>query len=46
MKTFIVYWSPQGRAIATIQARNARAACRKAPMPWRRYPGELYAVEI
>jgi hypothetical protein len=45
MKTYSVYWSPEGRCIAVVQARTARAAIRKAPMPYRKYLGELYAVE-
>jgi len=43
MKTWNVYWSPEGRKIAVVDAKTARAACRKAPMPYRRYLGELYA---
>ena len=46
MRTWIVYWSPEGRPIATVQARTARAAIRKAPYPYRRYLGEMYATEI
>lgn len=46
MKTWNVYWSPEGRVIATVQARTARAAIRKAPYPYRRYLGELYAEEV
>jgi hypothetical protein len=42
MFTFNVFWSPEGRKIATVQARTARAAKRKAPMPYRKFPGELY----
>lgn len=46
MQTFDVYWSPEGRKIATVVARNERAAVRKAPKPYRKYPGELYAVRV
>lgn len=53
-KTFDVYWSPEGRKIATVvvpakgwRGRDAsRSAIRKAPMPYRKYLGELYAVEV
>jgi hypothetical protein len=38
-----VYWSPEGRKIATVQAITARQAIRKAPQPYRRYLGEMYA---
>jgi hypothetical protein len=45
MKTWKVYWSPEGKCIATVQARTARSAIRKAPKPYRKFLGELYAVE-
>ena len=41
--TWHIYWAPEGHIIATVQARNARAALRKAPLPYRKYRGELYA---
>ena len=44
MKTWKVYWSPEGRCIATVQAKDARSAIRKAPKPYRKYLGEIYAV--
>ena len=37
-----VFWSPEGRCIATVEAKTARAAKRKAPMPYRKYLGEIY----
>ena len=46
MKTWDVYWSPEGRKIATVQAITQRAAIRKAPQPYRKYLGEMYAVEV
>ena len=42
--TWDIYWSPEGRKIATVEAITARKAIRKAPMPYRRYLGEMYAV--
>jgi hypothetical protein len=39
-------WSPEGREIARVYARSARAAIRKAPKPYRRYVGEIYAEVI
>lgn len=45
-KTFDVYWSPEGKKIATVKAVNARAACRMAPMPYRKFLGEVYAKEL
>lgn len=44
--TFDIYWSPEGRKIITVTAINERAAIRKAPMPYRKYLGEMYAVKI
>jgi len=46
MRTYTLYWSPEGRPIATVQARTIRAAIRKAPKPYLRYLGEIYAVEV
>ena len=41
---YTLYWSPEGRPIATgVEARSARAAKRKAPHPYRRYLGEIGA---
>ena len=45
MKRWNVFWAPEGRIIATVEARTERAAIRKAPRPYRRYLGELYATE-
>lgn len=45
MKTWNLFWSPEGRQIATVQARSARAAIRLAPHPYSKYPGEIYAQE-
>lgn len=46
MKTWRLVWSPEGREIARVQALTARAAIRKAPKPYRKYLGEIYAEEI
>lgn len=46
MKTYRLYWSPTGQAIAIVQARTPRAAIRKAPLPYRRYLGEIWAELI
>lgn len=42
--TYIVYWAPEGRPIATVQATTAKKAIRMAPQPYRKFLGELYAV--
>lgn len=36
-------WSPEGKYISTTRAKDAAAARRKAPMPYRKYLGEIYA---
>ena len=36
-------WGPEGKPIAEVDAPSARAAIRKAPMPYRKYLGEIYA---
>ncbi len=46
MKTYDLVWTPEGRKIATVEALTARAAIKKAPMPYRRYLGEICAVEV
>ena len=43
--TFTVYFAPEGRPIAVVEAKTERQAIRKAPKPYRRYLGELYAVK-
>lgn len=44
--TFDVYWSPEGKKIATVQAHSELAAIRKAPQPYRKFLGEMYAVKV
>lgn len=47
MTFFDLFWAPEGRCIASrVYARDKHAAIRKAPMPYRRYLGEIYAVEV
>jgi len=46
MKTYRLVWSPTGQEIAVVQAKTKRAAVRKAPKPYSKYKGEIYAVEI
>lgn len=43
---FDLYWSPEGRKIATVQAKDMKAARCMAPMPYRKYLGEIYAVQV
>lgn len=46
MNTYELYWSPEGRKIATVSAKNIRAAVRLAPQPYRKFLGEIYTKEI
>jgi hypothetical protein len=46
VRTFDLFWSPEGRCIGTVQATTEHAAIRKAPFPYSRYKGEIYAVEV
>ena len=46
MKSYRLLWSPTAQVIATVQATTKRAAIRKAPKPYRRYLGEIYAEEM
>ena len=43
MNTYRLVWSPTGQTIGTVQARTQRAAVRKAPKPYSKYKGEIYA---
>jgi hypothetical protein len=44
-KLWSLYWAPEGRMIAVnISAASASTAVRKAPQPYKKYQGEIYAV--
>ena len=43
MTTYRLIWSPTAEVIATVKAKTPRQAIRKAPAPYRRYLGEIYA---
>jgi hypothetical protein len=45
IKTWNVFWAPEGRKIATVEAETERQAIRKAPKPYNKYRGEMYAEE-
>lgn len=47
MKSYDLYWSPTGQKIASgVKASTARAAIRKAPRPYSKYKGEIYATDL
>lgn len=45
LTSYRLTWSPSGQYIGTVQARDVVAARRKAPLPYRRFKGEI-AVEV
>lgn len=45
-KTYKLVWSPTGQKIGTVAASSMQAAIRKAPAPYSKYKGEIYAEEI
>ena len=46
MPIYKLIWSPSGQEIARVKAATPGEALRKAPMPYRRYKGEVYAQEL
>ena len=46
MKTWKLFWAPEGRQIATVRATTYGSAVHKAPMPWGRFPGEIFAEVV
>jgi hypothetical protein len=42
-QTFKLFWSPEGKCIATVKAHTMRQAIAKAPKPYSKYLGEIYA---
>ena len=46
MLNWKVYWAPEGRVIANVEARTEKEAIRKAPKPYRKYLGEMYAEAV
>lgn len=46
MKRFNLYWSPTGQLIGTVDATSMKTAIRKAPKPYKKYLGEIYAVAV
>lgn len=46
MPTWILFWSPEGREIARVTAPTARDAVKRAPKPYSKYKGEIYAEHL
>ena len=45
-RVFDLYWSPEGRRIARVVATAESKAIRKAPKPYKKYLGEIYAEGV
>ncbi len=46
LKTFRLRWAPTMAVIAIVRARDAKAARRKAPKPYRKFLGEIDVEEV
>ena len=46
LNTYDLYWSPERRKIATVQAESSFKARRMAPKPYHHATGEVYAVRV
>ena len=46
LKKFNLFWSPEGRIIAQVEATTAKIAKSKAPKPYSKYKGEIYVEEV
>lgn len=46
MKRWKLFWAPEGKCIAEVLAMTPGHAKRKAPQPYRKYLGEIYAEEV
>ena len=44
LTSYRLTWSPEGKYIGTVKAKDPKSARRKAPLPYRKYLGEI-AVE-
>lgn len=46
MKTWLIVWSPEGRPIAKVEAKDAQAAKKQTPKPYKTYLGEVYVISL
>lgn len=46
MSTFRLIWAPEGRTLCIVDAKDAKAARRKAPLPYRKALGEIHVDEL
>jgi hypothetical protein len=45
-KKWNIFWSPEGRVIATVEAKTAVEAKKKTPKPYKKFMGEIYVEEV
>jgi hypothetical protein len=45
MKKWKIVWSPEGRTIVTVYAKNIKVARKSTPQPYRKFMGEVYVEE-
>ena len=45
LNTYILVWSPEGRPIAEVDAKDAKTAKKSTPAPYNKYLGEV-SVEL
>jgi hypothetical protein len=43
---FDLYWAPEGRCIQTVEAKDEKRARRMIQQPYRKFLGEVYALEV
>lgn len=46
MTKYRLTWAPEGKTIAIVEADDVAAARRMAPMPYRRYLGEVGVTRV
>lgn len=46
VKYYRLVWAPEGKPIAEVEARNVKRARRMAPLPYRRYLGEIAVIQL
>lgn len=44
MEKWLIIWSPEGRPIAAVFAKDAKDAKRQAPAPYSKRMGEVYVM--
>lgn len=42
MQKWLIFWSPEGRPIKEVEAKDEQSARKKTPLPYKKYMGEVY----